>query len=58
MVVDARTSDDAKGAAQDAITLLDAMPDVASVSPATFNQAGDVALIRAVPKSSPAARTP
>lgn len=53
VVVDARTSDDAKGAAQDAVTLLDAMPDVASVSPATFNQAGDVALIRAVPKSSP-----
>ncbi|MEV4445742.1 MMPL family transporter [Streptomyces mirabilis] len=56
VVVDARTSDDAKGAAQDAVTLLDAMPDVASVSPATFNQAGDVALIRAVPKSSPSSK--
>ncbi|MFF2932358.1 MMPL family transporter [Streptomyces mirabilis] len=56
VVVDARTSDDAKGAAQDAVTLLGTMPDVASVSPATFNQAGDVALIRAVPKSSPSSQ--
>jgi RND superfamily putative drug exporter len=56
VVVDARASDDAKGAAQDAITLLGKMPDVASVSPATFNQAGDVALIRAVPKSSPSSQ--
>lgn len=54
VVVDARGSDDPKAAANDAVTLLDGLPDVASVSPATFNQAGDVALIRAVPGSSPA----
>lgn len=58
VVVDARGSDDPKAAANDAVTLLDGLPDVASVSPATFNQAGDVALIRAVPGSSPPASRP
>ncbi|MFD3313809.1 MMPL family transporter [Streptomyces sp. NPDC058694] len=53
VVVDARGSDDPKAAAQDAVTLLGDLPDVASVSPASFNGTGDVALIRAVPRSSP-----
>ncbi|MFJ5264705.1 MMPL family transporter [Streptomyces sp. NPDC088387] len=53
VVVDARGSDDPKAAANDAVTLLEGLPDVASVGPATFNEAGDVALIRAVPDSSP-----
>ena len=53
VVVDARGSDDPKAAAQDAVTLLGELPDVASVSPASFNETGDVALIRAVPGSSP-----
>ncbi|MHA5053343.1 MMPL family transporter [Streptomyces sp. SD15] len=53
VVVDARGSEDPEGAADDAVTLLDDLPDVASVSPATFNTTGDVALIRAVPDSSP-----
>ncbi|MCX4557546.1 MMPL family transporter [Streptomyces phaeochromogenes] len=53
VVVDARGSDDPKAAAQDAVTLLKDLPDVASVSPASFNGTGDVALIRAVPGSSP-----
>ncbi|MFF3708642.1 MMPL family transporter [Streptomyces phaeochromogenes] len=53
VVVDARGSDDPKAAAQDAVTLLGDLPDVASVSPASFNETGDVALIRAVPGSSP-----
>ncbi|MEU9787953.1 MMPL family transporter [Streptomyces phaeochromogenes] len=53
VVVDARGSDDPKAAAQDAVTLLDDLPDVASVSPVSFNETGDVALIRAVPGSSP-----
>ena len=53
VVVDARGSDDPKAAAQDAATLLGELDDVASVSPASFNEAGDVALIRAVPKSAP-----
>ncbi|MGA5508067.1 MMPL family transporter [Streptomyces umbrinus] len=53
VVVDARGSNDPKAAAQDAVTLLEDLPDVASVSPASFNGTGDVALIRAVPGSSP-----
>ncbi|WP_406441480.1 MMPL family transporter [Streptomyces sp. NBC_00631] len=53
VVVDARGSGNAKTAAADAVTLLGTMDDVASVSPAQFNASGDVALIRAVPKSSP-----
>ncbi|WP_405954838.1 MMPL family transporter [Streptomyces phaeochromogenes] len=53
VVVDARGSDDPEAAAQDAVTLLDDLPDVASVSPVSFNETGDVALIRAVPGSSP-----
>ena len=53
VVVDGRGTDGPKAAAQDAVTLLGKLPDVASTSPATFNENGDVALIRAVPKSSP-----
>ncbi|MFC8078573.1 MMPL family transporter [Streptomyces sp. NPDC057307] len=53
VVVDARGSADPKAAADEAVALLGSLPDVASVSPATFNQAGDVALIRAVPASAP-----
>ncbi|MDX3310042.1 MMPL family transporter [Streptomyces sp. ME08-AFT2] len=53
VVVDARESKDPRAAAQQTITILGALPDVASVSPPVFNQGGDVALIRAVPKSSP-----
>ncbi|MFE3826698.1 MMPL family transporter [Streptomyces sp. NPDC059092] len=52
VVVDAG-SGSAKSAAQDAVTLLDKMPDVASVGIAGYNQSGDVALIRAVPQSAP-----
>ncbi|WP_344289842.1 MMPL family transporter [Streptomyces synnematoformans] len=53
VVVDARGSDDPRAAADEARALLAALPDVASVGPATFNQGGDVALISAVPGSSP-----
>ncbi|QNP69404.1 MMPL family transporter [Streptomyces roseirectus] len=53
VVVDARGSDDPKRAAADAFTLLQGLDDVVSVRPAAFNQAGDVALLGAVPKSSP-----
>ncbi|MFD5625879.1 MULTISPECIES: MMPL family transporter [unclassified Streptomyces] len=53
VVVDAQAVDDPEAAAADAVTLLGDLPDIASVSPATFNTTGDVALIRAVPKSSP-----
>ncbi|TFI28598.1 MMPL family transporter [Streptomyces sp. 4R-3d] len=53
IVVDARDSADPKAAADQAVALLDGFPDVASVSPAAFNESGDVALIRAVPGSGP-----
>ncbi len=52
MVVDARDSDDPEAAAQDAYTMLGKLDDVAAVRPPSFNQAGDVALIGAVPKSA------
>ncbi|MFE3858500.1 MMPL family transporter [Streptomyces griseorubiginosus] len=53
VVVDARDSKAPETAAEQTITALGELPDVASVSPAVFNTSGDVALIRAVPKSSP-----
>lgn len=53
VVVDARDSKAPKAAAERTVTALGKLPDVASVSPAVFNTSGDVALIRAVPKSSP-----
>jgi uncharacterized membrane protein YdfJ with MMPL/SSD domain len=56
VVVDARGSADAKAAAGKAEDLLHGMPDIASVSPASFNKTGDVALIRAVPGSGPSSR--
>jgi RND superfamily putative drug exporter len=42
-----------KTAAEDAVTLLGKMSDVAAVCPAVFNQSGDVALLSVVPNSSP-----
>ncbi|MER6412839.1 MMPL family transporter [Streptomyces humidus] len=53
VVVDARGSDDAPAAAKEAAGMLEKLPDIVSVSPAAFNPSGDVALIRAVPGSSP-----
>ena len=56
VVVDARGSDDPKAAAQQTTTLLGKLDDVATVRDAAFNKAGDVALIGAVPKSSPSSQ--
>ncbi|MGW1714095.1 MMPL family transporter [Streptomyces sp. NPDC002156] len=53
VVVDARNSDDPKAAAEDAYATISELPDVAAARPAVFNEAGDVALIGAIPKSSP-----
>ncbi|WP_369032886.1 MULTISPECIES: MMPL family transporter [Streptomyces] len=53
VVVDARDSDDPKAAAENAYATISELPDVAAVRPAAFNEAGDVALIAAIPKSSP-----
>ncbi|WP_427924693.1 MMPL family transporter [Streptomyces sp. cg40] len=56
VVVDGRGSSDAKTAAQDTVTELGKLSDVAAVRPAVFNQSGDVALISVVPKSSPSSQ--
>ncbi|HWG25074.1 MMPL family transporter [Actinospica sp.] len=53
IVVDARHAADPETAAEQARTILSGIPDVASVSPAVFNTGGDVALLRAIPGSSP-----
>ncbi|MFJ2212903.1 MMPL family transporter [Streptomyces sp. NPDC101062] len=53
VVVDARGSDAPRAAAADATALLGELDDVASVRGAAFNEAGDVALIGVIPKSSP-----
>ncbi|WP_105972679.1 MMPL family transporter [Streptomyces geranii] len=53
VVVDARGSDDPKAAAENAYATISELSDVAAVRPAAFNEAGDVALIAAIPKSSP-----
>ncbi|WP_446041373.1 MMPL family transporter [Streptomyces sp. SID1121] len=53
VVVDARTSDDPRAAAEDTSRMLGRLGDVAAVRPPVFNRTGDVALITAVPDSSP-----
>ncbi|MDX3745815.1 MMPL family transporter [Streptomyces sp. AK08-02] len=53
VVVDARGSDDPKTAAQNAYDTISRLPDMAAARPAAFNEAGDVALIGVIPKSSP-----
>ncbi|GAB7110909.1 MMPL family transporter [Streptomyces phaeofaciens JCM 4814] len=53
VVVDARGSDDAEGAAADATAVMRTLDDVASVRDAAFNEAGDVAIIGVVPGSAP-----
>ncbi|MET7694067.1 MMPL family transporter [Streptomyces canus] len=56
VVVDARGSDDPRTAAADAATALGKLDDIASVRPAAFNQAGDVAIIGVIPQSSPSSQ--
>lgn len=56
VVVDARDSKDPKAAAADAVARIKKLPDVATVRDAAFNEAGDVALIGAVPKSAPSSQ--
>jgi hypothetical protein len=53
VVVDARNSDDPKAAVEEAGALLGKLKDIASVREAAFNQAGDLALIGAIPNSAP-----
>ncbi|MEU5975847.1 MMPL family transporter [Streptomyces sp. NPDC047315] len=55
IVVDTRGADDAKAAVAQARTALTATDGVVDVSPATFNEAGDTAIISAVPSTGPSA---
>ncbi|RMB87027.1 MMPL family transporter [Streptomyces shenzhenensis] len=56
VVVDARDSNDPEAAAAQASTLLSKMGDLAETSKPTFNEAGNVALIGAIPKSEPSSQ--
>ncbi|GAA2333434.1 MMPL family transporter [Streptomyces violaceusniger] len=53
VVVDAKGSDDAKGAAQQVIKTITGLDGVAGVSPATFNKAGDTATLTVLSKYKP-----
>ncbi|MDG9705214.1 MMPL family transporter [Streptomyces sp. DH37] len=53
VTVDARNSDDPRAAAQRTAQRLQGLDDVAAVTPATFNKAGDTAMITVIPKSAP-----
>ncbi|MFH8616357.1 MMPL family transporter [Streptomyces sp. NPDC017979] len=55
IVIDAKGADDPKAAAALARTALAATDGVVDVSPATFNEAGDTAIITAVPGTGPSA---
>ncbi|MFI9832866.1 MMPL family transporter [Streptomyces sp. NPDC051913] len=54
VVVDAEHSDDPKGVAGEVVSRIGKLDDVAAVTPARFNQAGDTAIITTVPSSKPA----
>ncbi|GAA1676522.1 MMPL family transporter [Streptomyces yatensis] len=53
VVVDAKGSDDAKGAAQQVRKTITGLDGVAGVSPATFNKAGDTATLTVISKYKP-----
>jgi RND superfamily putative drug exporter len=53
VVVDAAGSPDAKAAASAAADTITALPGVVSVSPPTFNPAGDTAMLQVIPASAP-----
>jgi RND superfamily putative drug exporter len=53
VVVDAVGSPDPKAAATAAADTIKALPGVVSVSPPTFNQAGDTAMVSVIPASAP-----
>lgn len=52
-VVDAKGVDDPQAAAKRVVDDIKKLPDVAAVTPATFNKAGDTATITVVPDSKP-----
>ncbi|WP_413807583.1 MMPL family transporter [Streptomyces sp. OE57] len=53
VVVDAKGSDDARGAAQQVRKAITGLDGVAGVSPATFNKAGDTATLTVISKYKP-----
>ncbi len=53
VVADAAKASDPKAAAESVITTIKGLPDVAMVTPANFNKAGDTATITVIPKSKP-----
>jgi RND superfamily putative drug exporter len=53
IVVDAKNSDDPKAAATTVTDGIKGLKDVATVTPATFNKAGDTATITVIPDSKP-----
>ncbi|GAA3059297.1 MMPL family transporter [Streptomyces olivoverticillatus] len=53
LVVDAAKSDHPKAAADSVVSTVKGLDDVAMVTPAAFNKAGDTATITVVPKSKP-----
>jgi RND superfamily putative drug exporter len=53
VVVDASHSRDPKAAAHQVTATVKALPDVAAVSPAVFNPAGDTAVVQVIPKGGP-----
>ncbi|MBL1117094.1 MMPL family transporter [Streptomyces sp. 110] len=53
VVVDAKGSDDAKGAAEQVRKTITGLDGVAAVSPATFNKAGDTATLSVISKYKP-----
>jgi RND superfamily putative drug exporter len=53
IVVDGRSSEDPKAAATDVADGIKKLDDVVSVTPATFNKAGDTATITVIPDSKP-----
>ncbi|MBO3674879.1 MMPL family transporter [Streptomyces sp. NEAU-YJ-81] len=53
VVVDAKGSDDAKGAAEQVRKTITGLDGVAGVSPATFNKAGDTATLSVISKYKP-----
>ncbi|MFF4270899.1 MMPL family transporter [Streptomyces sp. NPDC001536] len=53
IVVDAKSSDDPKAAATAVADGIKGLKDVVTVTPATFNKAGDTAMITVIPDSKP-----
>ncbi|MBA2951687.1 MMPL family transporter [Streptomyces sp. PSKA28] len=53
VVVDAKSSDAPKTAVKEVTTTIRGLGDVAAVTPATYNEAGDTAMITVVPDSKP-----